>query len=182
MSVGGIVVLSFTRISAHYAQRQCPSLLTARWLTPRGHIRVSPASAHQRLPASAYCGACPRNQFFSGLELFVTSKPLRVLVIVVDAGVVLLSTFSGGPHTSLRENTFSLLISAFGCKSSPSLVTARLLLLLRSTSCLLYLPICCHLATNIGIDVVGSVPSTTLNFTWAVHLIGGTCITMTHSS
>ena len=30
-------------------------------------------------------------------------------------------------------------------------------------------------ATSIGIDRVGSVPSRTLNFTWAVPLIGGTC-------
>ena len=41
------------------------------------------------LPAAPVC---------SGLELFFTSKPLRVLVIVVDSGVVLLSTLSGLKH------------------------------------------------------------------------------------
>ena len=41
----------------HCAQRLCPSLPTAGWLTPRGHTRVSQASAHQRLPAS-YSGVC----------------------------------------------------------------------------------------------------------------------------
>ena len=36
-------------------------------------------------------------------------------------------------------------------------------------------------ATSIVIDRVGSVPSRTLNFTWAVPLIGGMCVATTHS-
>ena len=78
----------------HYAQRQCPSLLTAGWLIPRGHTRVSQASAHQCLPASC-SGGCPQLQFALDSNC---SKPLRVLVMVVDSGVVLLSTLSGLKH------------------------------------------------------------------------------------
>ena len=40
----------------------------------------------------------PDDPVCSGLELFFTSKPLRVLVMVVDSGVVLLSTLSGLEH------------------------------------------------------------------------------------
>ena len=61
--------------------------------------------------------------------------------------------------------------------------TARLPLLPCSAWCpLLHIQICWPLATGIGIDKVGSVPTTTLNVTWAVPLIGRMCISTTHSS
>ena len=108
----------------------------------------------------------------SELELFFTSKPMRVLVIVVDAGAVLLSTFSGlkhrthVTHTSIRMNTFSLLISTFKQHSSPTYVYGATSppAVLNITSLPQYATLLPS-ATSIGIDSVGSVPSTTLNFT-----------------
>ena len=46
----------------------------------------------------------------------------------------------------------------------------------------IYPSVAIGLATSIGIDRVGSVPSTTLNVSWAVPLIGRMCIATTHSS
>ena len=153
-------------------------------------IRSSTSSSIEKrgLPAAPLC---------SRLELFFTSKPLRVLVMVVDSGVVLPSTLSrlkhrtqlGGQsrhaaHTSIRVHTFSLMISTFRYQSPPSLVNGTI-----SPAAVLSIvssPLFSNLwllAASIGIDRVGSVSATTLNvFTWAVPLIGGICISTTHSS
>ena len=66
----------------------------------------------QGFPAAPVC---------TGLELLFTSKPLRVLVIVVDAGVVLLSTFSELKHrTQLVKRT-----DHFTTSSLNTMVTKR---------------------------------------------------------
>ena len=61
-----------TRNSArqkHCAQRQCPSLQTARWLIPRGHTRVSQASTRQSFPAPKSADS-PQLQFVLGSNCF----------------------------------------------------------------------------------------------------------------
>ena len=135
------------------------------------------------LPAAPVC---------SGLELFFTSEPLRVLVMVVDSGVVLLSTLSPvqasnptrrafvtcGPHVYQFLNADQHLqvpiVSVASQRHNPLLPCS-------ASYPLLKIPVW-PLATSIGIDGVASVPATTLNVTRAVPLIGGMCISTTHSS
>ena len=75
-----------------------------------------------------------------------------------------------------------LLISTFKYQSSPTLVNGALSppVVINIASSPLYATLL-PFATSIGIDRVGSVSSATLNFTWAMPLIGGTRIGTTHS-